>query len=139
MECVKQWFRLQEGRTGRGTASRLVISHLTSGVEVVSFMVLGCCFTSVQVAGGSDTAVAACGVKTMWAASSVSSVGVVDCCHADASSTAGVEGMCAAPAQGRCTALLTSVCSAVLLVLSIIMTSMSELSNLSDDMAYAKW
>ena len=88
------------GKAGRGTASKLGISHLTSGVEVVSFMVLGCCFTSVQVAGGSDAAVAACSMETIWARSSVSLAGVVDCCRVDVSLTAGVEGVCASPAGG---------------------------------------
>ena len=70
----------------------------------------------------------------------MSSVGVVDRCHAVTSSMAGVKDICVPPTMEGFIALISFVCDAVLLVLSVlslIMTLVSEVDVLEGDMAYS--
>ena len=94
------------GKARNEGCSRLGVSHLMSGVEVVSCLVPRCCSVSlVQVSGGSDATVAACGcsMETVWASSSVSPAGV------DASLTAVLEGGCVSLSQGE-THVIDNIC-----------------------------
>ena len=93
------------------------------GVEVLSCMVLCCCFLSSGQSSSDYNATVtacACSVESMWMASYLSSV-VNQHSIADdvASFSSGMEGVCASYTEGRCTALITSVFCTVVLVFSV--------------------
>ena len=57
----------------------------------------------------------------------------------DASSTAGMEGAGASPTEGTCMALITSVCSAVVLVSCTLKTvSVEDMGVIGYDMSHVK-